>query len=160
VESPHPVRDVGIAEGHRLPIDQSACSRVLSAFSGQKGAELDRVRRAVTSFAHQSARAPGTAAIACPVFAVGQRLVGALLLSGPESRFTNKTVAQMRAALVNEASRLTLDLGGDPAVYVATGSSTLRSEQEKRTEKGYSTARYLSVDIGSARGGRRRTAST
>jgi hypothetical protein len=53
---------------------------------------------------------------------VGQRLVGALLLSGPESRFTRKAVATMRAALVDEASRLTLDLGGDPAVYVATGS--------------------------------------
>jgi DNA-binding IclR family transcriptional regulator len=122
VESPHPVRDVGIAEGRRLPIDLSACSRVLSAFSGQKGAEFDRVRRAVTSYARQSARAPGTSAIACPVFAVGQKLVGALLLSGPESRFTNKTVAKMRAALVDEASRLTLDLGGDPAVYAVTES--------------------------------------
>jgi DNA-binding IclR family transcriptional regulator len=122
VESPHPVRDAGIVEGRRFAIDQSACARVLSAFSGQKGAEFDRVRRAVTDYARQSARAPGTAAIACPVFAVGQRLVGALLLSGPESRFSNKTVATMTPIVVDEASRLTLDLGGDPAVYATTGA--------------------------------------
>jgi len=122
VESPHPVRDAGIAEGHRFAIDNSACSRVLSAFSGKKGAEFDRVRRAVTMSSRRSLRAPGTAAIACPVFAVGQRLAGALLLSGPKSRFSARVAAELSATVVDEAARLTFSLGGDPAVYAAAGS--------------------------------------
>jgi DNA-binding IclR family transcriptional regulator len=112
VESPHPVRDAGIAEGDRFPVDDSACSRVLSAFSGKQGAEFDQTRRTLTAFARQPTRASGTSAIACPVFAVGQRLVGAILLSGPESRFSSDAVTRLTSVLMEEASRLTHALGG------------------------------------------------
>jgi len=117
VESPHPLRDAGIAEGDRFPIDDSACSRVLSAFSGKKGEKFDHIRGNLTVFSRQPTRATGTSAIACPIFAVGQRLVGAILLSGPESRFSDGPVAEMTSTLVDEAARLTHTLGGTTAVY-------------------------------------------
>jgi len=121
-ESPHPVRDAGIVEGDRFPIDDSACSRVLSAFAGEKGAVFDQTRKTLTAFSRQSARAGGISAIACPVFAVGQRLVGAMLLSGPESRFSKGAVSEMTRALVEAASHLTHVLGGAMPDADAVGS--------------------------------------
>ncbi len=121
MESPHPLRDAGIAEGDRFPIDDSACSRVLSAFSGEPAAELDQVSKNPVAFARQPKRAPGTSAMACPVFAAGRRLVGAMLLSGPESRFAGDAVPRLSAALVEEASRLTHALGGAMPVAHASG---------------------------------------
>ena len=119
VDSAHAVRDAGIAEGDRFAIDDSACSRVLSAFSGALGAEHDIVRRELTVFASQTSRAPGTAALACPVFGVGQTLVGALLVTGPELRFT-RAVAEIRIALLRQAAELTRALGGDAAMFLST----------------------------------------
>jgi len=133
VESPHPLRDAGIAEGDRFPIDDSACSRVLSAFSGKKGEKFDHIRGNLTVFSRQPTRATGTSAIACPIFAVGQRLVGAILLSGPESRFSDGPVAEMTSTLVDEAARLTHTLGGTTAVYDnAHGHGALRDQPAPR----------------------------
>lgn len=114
--SPRPVHDAGIGEGARFPIDNSACSLVLSAFSGWPGEAYDAARRRVVAIARPSNRVVGVSAIVCPVFGVDQRLVGVLLLSGPESRFTDEAVAAMKAAIVEEAATLTRTLGGDSAV--------------------------------------------
>ena len=54
--SPRPVRDAGVVEGERFPVDNSACSRVLSAFSGAKGAKYDAVRREIVVVARPSER--------------------------------------------------------------------------------------------------------
>lgn len=117
VDSTHAVRDAGIAEGDRFAIDDSGCSRVLSAFSGAAGDEHDQVRRDVVVFATQTKRAPGTAVVACPVFGNGQRLIGALLVSGPESRFTPAAVAGMKTAVMRHAADLTRALGGDTNIF-------------------------------------------
>ena len=116
VDSAHAVRDAGIAEGDRFEIDDSACSRVLTAFSGALGSEYDIVRRDLAVFASQTRRAPGTAALACPVFGVGQTLIGALLVTGPEQRFTH-ALAEIRIALLRQAVALTQALGGDAAMF-------------------------------------------
>ncbi len=120
-DSPHPVRDAGIAEGDRFAIDDSACSRVLSAFSGAAGREYDLIRHEATVFAAQTRRAPGTAVVACPVFGNGQRLVGALLVSGPESRMTADAVVGIKAEIVRQAADLTRALGGDTRVFDRAG---------------------------------------
>lgn len=115
--SPHPVRDAGVAEGARFPIDTSACSLVLSAFSGWPGEEYDAARREVVAISRPSNRVAGVSAIVCPVFGVDRKLIGVLLLSGPESRFTDDTVAAMRMAIVAEAVSLTRMLGGNPEIF-------------------------------------------
>jgi DNA-binding IclR family transcriptional regulator len=120
--SPNPVRDAGIGEGARFPIDSSVCSLVLSAFSGQPGEPFERARRTVVSTARPSNRVPGVSAIVCPVFTVDQKLAGALLLSGPEARFTDQSVQDMTGAIVEEAAALTRALGGDPAVFAAVAA--------------------------------------
>lgn len=126
VESPHHVRDAGTAEGDRFPIDDSACSRVLSAFTDGAGRRHDPVRRQMVVPSRNSARVPGAAAVACPVFGVGQRLVGALLLSGPQSRFSAPAVANMKAAILKGASNLTRVLGGNAAVFERVAAASAR----------------------------------
>jgi DNA-binding IclR family transcriptional regulator len=125
--SPRPVHDAGIVEGERFPIDNSACSRVLSAFSGMKGKDHDAVRRAVVVVARPSERVAGVAAVVCPVLGMDRMAAGALILSGPESRFTDHAVADMKAILSEEAAALTGLLGGDPSIFQAVRSSTSRS---------------------------------
>jgi DNA-binding IclR family transcriptional regulator len=115
--SPRPGHDAGVVEGERFPIDNSACSRVLSAFSGASGKDHEAVRRAVVLVARPSERVTGVAAIVCPVLGMDHMAAGALILSGPESRFTDRAVADMKANLIEKAAALTVLLGGDPAIF-------------------------------------------
>ncbi len=117
--SPRPVRDAGIEEGQRFAIDGSACSLVLSAFSGQSGDQAEALRRQVVAVARPSRRIPGVAAVVCPVLAMAGQLSGALLLSGPESRFDDAAVAAMKRAILEQAAILTRTLGGDPGLFAA-----------------------------------------
>lgn len=111
VDSPQPIRD-HVREGDHLPLDRGAAGRVLLAFGGARGAAFAAVRRDLVA-ASFGERNPETAAIACPVFGVGQELVGALSLSGPLYRFRPEAVRRMSAALLRAAAGLTAALGGD-----------------------------------------------
>ena len=117
VESPRPIRDAGAGEGDTFPIDGSAGSRVLSAFLGARGAQHEAVRRQVVMVARQSKRVAGAAAVICPVFGVDNTLAGTLVLSGPESRFSDAAAAAMEALIREQAAALTNTLGGDPAFF-------------------------------------------
>lgn len=113
VESPHPVRDAGINEGDRFPIDQSACSQLLSAFNGDTSPNAAAIRRDMLIVSRQSKRVSGVSAIVAPVFGHGQRLVGALLLSGPASRFSDTAIDRHRKSVLRQALALTRRLGGN-----------------------------------------------
>jgi DNA-binding IclR family transcriptional regulator len=117
IESPRPIRDAGVSEGDTFPIDDSAGSRVLSAFLGAPGAKHAAVRREMVVVARQSKRVAGAGAVICPVFGVDGTLVGTLVLSGPESRFTDAAAAAMKAVILEQAAILTAALGGDAAVF-------------------------------------------
>ena len=117
VESPRPIRDAGVAEGDTFPIDRSAGSRVLSAFLGARGPQHDAVRRDLVVIARQSKRIAGASALVCPVFGVEKTLVGTLVLSGPESRFSETATAAMKALILDRAAALTTSLGGDAARF-------------------------------------------
>jgi DNA-binding IclR family transcriptional regulator len=121
--SPRPVHDAGVVEGERFAIDNSACSRVLSAFSGMKGKDYDAVRRAVVVVARPSERVAGVSAVVGPVLGMDRMAVGALIVSGPESRFTDRAVADIKAILSEEAAALTGLLGGDPSIFEAVRNS-------------------------------------
>ncbi len=111
VDSPAPIRD-HVREGDHLPLDRGAAGRVLLALGGAKGAAFALVRRDLIA-ASFGERNPETAAVACPVFRVGQELVGALSLSGPLYRFRPAAVKRMSLALMRAAADLTAALGGD-----------------------------------------------
>ncbi len=113
IESPLPIREAGVSEGDSFPIDESASSRVLSAFLDAPGRRYDALRRQVVTVTQRSKRIAGAAAVICPVFGVDQQLTGTLVLSGPESRFRKPAVSSMRKLIVAQAAALTTALGGD-----------------------------------------------
>jgi DNA-binding IclR family transcriptional regulator len=117
IESAHPIRDAGVAEGDSFPIDSSAGSRVLSAFLGAAGSKHKAVRSQLVVVARHSKRVLGAGAVICPVFGVDQALAGTLVLSGPEARFADPAAAAMKSMLLEQAALLTSNLGGDPAVF-------------------------------------------
>ncbi len=121
VESTRPIRDVGVAEGDSFPIDGSAGSRTLSAHS--KGRRQPAQGRDLVVVTRRSTRVPGAAAVICPVFGVDQKLVGTLLVSGPESRFTDSAITALRRLVLEQAAALTGRLGGDTTVFASGGGS-------------------------------------
>jgi DNA-binding IclR family transcriptional regulator len=124
IESPRPVRDAGVSEGDSFPVDDSAGSRMLSAFGGAPGRQHEALRRQLVTVARRSKRIPGAAAVICPVFGVDQQLAGTLVVSGPESRFADAAVAGMKRLIVSHAAGLTRALGGDAAVYASADLSS------------------------------------
>lgn len=117
VHSPRSVRD-HISEGELLPLRQGAGGVILMAFSGARGARYEQVRREQFALT-RGERDAETAAIAAPVFGPGDKLEGALSISGPVHRFTDKAVAAMRTPLRGKARALTQALGGDPDLFLA-----------------------------------------
>jgi DNA-binding IclR family transcriptional regulator len=56
---------------------------------------------------------PHVASMAAPVFGAGQRLLGALAITGPSSRLTAEKSAQVAQQLLSLANGLTKSLGGE-----------------------------------------------
>lgn len=112
VESARSVRDA-VHEGDVLPLAQGASGHLLLAFGGQAGRRYAAIR--ALGYARSAGeRDRETAAIAVPVFGVGQQLTGALTLSGPRYRVQAISLARALAALRRQARSLTGALGGDP----------------------------------------------
>jgi len=111
VDSPRPIRD-HVREGDHLPLDRGAAGRVLLAFSGEPGEVYARIRRRYVA-ATFGERDGETAAVAVPVFRIGQELVGALSVSGPIYRFRGRTAERIATLVLAAAAELTADLGGD-----------------------------------------------
>ena len=80
VETTRAVRD-SVHVGDRLPLTVGAAGHVLRAFNGARGERFDEIRQRMyaASFGERDSE---TAAIAAPVFGPGNRLVGALSVSG------------------------------------------------------------------------------
>jgi DNA-binding IclR family transcriptional regulator len=111
VDSPLSVRD-HVREGDQLPLDKGAAGRVLLAFGGEDGDVYARIRRRYVA-ATFGERDRETAAVAAPVFRIGQELAGALSISGPVHRFPPRTAARLGAMVLAAAADLTEALGGD-----------------------------------------------
>lgn len=115
VDSMHALRD-HVRVGQCFALNRGAPALVLRAFSGEPGAQLDRVRKQVVVATHGE-QFPGTSGIAAPVFSANQALAGAVILSGPTSRFGQKAVAKMQALLLDAGAALTAQLGGNPLAF-------------------------------------------
>lgn len=107
VDSPQLLRDHGRV-GDVFPLDRGAGGRVLSAFSGAKGAIYERIRREGFA-ALRGDRVADIAGISAPVFGAQGELVGAVTLTLPTHRYRERLVAPVRAA----ARELTRSLGGE-----------------------------------------------
>lgn len=115
ISSPRAISD-NVQQDELLPLDKGAGGHVLQAFSGAKGGIFDVVR-AQYGCLTLGERDKETAALACPVFGIDQKLEGALSLSGPIQRFTPEAIAQMHTALLAAATKITTQFGGDSADY-------------------------------------------
>jgi DNA-binding IclR family transcriptional regulator len=108
VESANRVR-MTVQPGDTRPMDKSAIAQVLQRYeTGPLGAddELPFFTSGVTD--------PHAAALAMPVFGIGEALVGALTVSGPISRLTAARANEIKGMLGEAAHRLTAACGGTP----------------------------------------------
>jgi DNA-binding IclR family transcriptional regulator len=119
VESTRAIRD-SIHVGDRLPLTVGAAGHVLRAFAGARGARMDEIRHSMFA-ASYGERDAETAAIAVPVFSAGNRLMGALSLSGPRYRLEAAGEEQLVAVLFQFAKQLTVTFGGNVDDPTLTG---------------------------------------
>jgi len=117
VDALRSVRD-SVHEGDRLPLNVGAAGHVIRAFSGSSGSHYEKVRGQMYA-ASFGERDPEVAAVACPVFGLNQKLLGALAVSGPLYRIEAIGVEPMLRVLLKHAARLTSGFGGDPAALAA-----------------------------------------
>jgi len=116
VESTNRIR-MTVQPGDTRPLDKSAIAQTLRRYeSGLPGPddELPLFTSGVTD--------PHAAALAMPVFGIGDSLVGALAISGPVSRLTTARADQIKGALAEAAAKLTLACGGTPSSGTGKGT--------------------------------------
>ena len=106
VNSPQPLSDQSRA-GDLFPLHKGAGGHVIRAFSGAQGPLYDQIRKNRV-YAAISDRVPELAGISAPVFEAGGRLVGAVTLTMPRSRYRESLAENVRAC----ADDLTRRLGG------------------------------------------------
>ena len=114
VDSHHSTLD-RVKTGMALPLDRGAAGRVFLACDGTgTGEEYDRIRTEgyAVSFGETD---PDCAAVAAPVFGIGNELLGVISLSGPRYRFDSQTVDAQIALVLPAAAELTRIMGGKPA---------------------------------------------
>jgi DNA-binding IclR family transcriptional regulator len=109
VDSPRVVRD-HIRAGDLLPLTRGAGGRVLTAWSGGKGALYERIRREGVAVLRGD-RVPELTGISAPVFGHGDALLGALTLTMPTVRFR----PELGPEVMRAARRLSGRLGGNDA---------------------------------------------
>jgi DNA-binding IclR family transcriptional regulator len=101
-----------VLEGQRFPLDRGAAGRIILALDeGAQGAPYDQIRKQGYVIT-QKERDPESAALACPVFAHGAHLLGAMSLIVPLYRFSDAVAKRLLPALKRSAAALTSDLGG------------------------------------------------
>lgn len=119
VESAQAVRD-SVREGDRFALTSGASGHVLCAFNGAAGKRFDLVRQQMYA-ASFGERDPETAAFAAPIFGHGNRLVGAINVSGPRYRIEALGAEKILPPLFRYARELTATFGGNPAVAAFGG---------------------------------------
>jgi DNA-binding IclR family transcriptional regulator len=111
IDSQHATLD-RVCAGALLPLHRGASGTTILAFdSDESGAKYQAARENFTAVSYGE-RDPDCAGISSPVFGADNRLVGALSVSGPKSRFTEENVRRMSGLVLEAAVRVTRVLGG------------------------------------------------
>jgi DNA-binding IclR family transcriptional regulator len=144
IDASRSVRDQ-VHEGDRFPLSAGASGHVLRAFDGARGERFDAIRKAMYA-ASYGERDPEIAALACPVFGQGNRLVGALSVSGPKYRIEALGEDKIVPVLFKYSQALTRTFGGDinlPAFagWLRSGRQKTRSRETPARRQAASTTR-------------------
>ena len=111
LNSPHSVR-AQLRPGEVFPMDRGAAGKVILAFTKPHDPAFARIRRDGICVTHGEVT-PDVAAIAAPVFAGSEEIVGALSVSGPQYRFDRKAIDRARGPLSEGARFLSIALAED-----------------------------------------------
>lgn len=114
----HAVRDYSLRLGDRRELNRGAASTILRTYDGAPFRQLSRAELPVVSLGNVD---PEMGAIGVPVFGSGHRLLGAMTLSGPSTRFTEDHVARLREIASDAAIRLSTSLGETRDRFLAAG---------------------------------------
>lgn len=114
VEGRHVVRDHSIHQGDRRPLNTSAASTILRHYGETMPSPFPAADACVVSVGTVNTE---MAAIGVPVFEAGHKLIGAITLSGPATRFTPEYVERLRRIVLDAGKKLSLSLGETPAHY-------------------------------------------
>ena len=119
IDASRAVRDL-VHEGDRSPMTNGASGHVLRAFDGARGERFDRIREAMYA-ASYGEREAEIAAVAAPVFGHGNRIVGALSVSGPRYRIEALGEGEIVPVLFKHAQELTRLFGGNSTAPAFAG---------------------------------------
>jgi DNA-binding IclR family transcriptional regulator len=106
-----------VQQDELLALDRGAGGHVLLAFAGEPGERYDAIRQRLMCLT-MGERDQETAAMACPVFGVDQKLEGALSVSGPLHRFTPEAIQSIQGHLLTSAAKISTHFGGDSSVFI------------------------------------------
>src|SRR6185436_8465852 len=105
-----------VQPGDTRPMDKSAIAQVLRKYASTMPLPDDDLPLFTSGITD-----PHSAALAMPVFGIGDTLIGALSISGPVSRLTTARAEQFKEFLVETAYKLTAACGGTPPVGAGKG---------------------------------------
>jgi len=120
VELPRAVR-MNVREGERVDLRKGAAGKVLLAWADAdqgrgEGAEFDHIRTAGYAIS-LAERETESAAIACPVFGPGRKVVCAISAGTPLYRFDRAAFERSLPFVMQAAAQLSSDLGGDASLF-------------------------------------------
>jgi DNA-binding IclR family transcriptional regulator len=98
--------------GTPFPYHTGASGRIIRAFSDPPDDADDEVRRTLFATSIGSRTLSGSAAVAAPVFGVGGEFIGAVSLVAPSTRFSKRSLPQLRQKILEGARRITESIGG------------------------------------------------
>jgi len=104
-DSNHSIRH-HVDEGTRLPLRDGVVGRVLLAFSGARGMEYEAIREA--GYLDDEGREPDTASLAAPVIGTDGALAGAIVVSGPATRFTSSRRRKAREEIIKTCNDINI----------------------------------------------------
>lgn len=110
VEGPQALRH-HVRMGEGLPLTRGSPGRVILAFSGEPGADFEKIRRLGYHWSIGE-REDGVATVSAPVFGRNRRLLGSVCITGPASRLTRKVLIGFSAQVIAAASELSWALSG------------------------------------------------
>jgi DNA-binding IclR family transcriptional regulator len=108
--SPQALR-LDIAPGTYRPMDNASSAQILRLF---KNWPTERMPVPEMPLYSSGATNPHTASLSAPIVGAGQRLVGALSVTGPSSRLNQERAAEITPLVLSAAAEICRALGGDP----------------------------------------------
>ncbi len=121
VDSPRSVRD-HVQVGQLLPLAKGAGGHVLIDFENFLYSGVARPASMLVRVS-RGERDEETAAVACPVFGVDNKLEGAVSVSGPVNRFGKAEVAKIIPHVINAARSLTISFMGNSGIFAGAVST-------------------------------------